>query len=492
MLLQQQRWHRVSVFKKRAISFKSALFFTMLYALFYLSSSSTALCQSMTGSKSNSAQAISTVSLNESPQLDISVPPLTGEGIENRKISLDKVLQMAETANPTLVAAKSGLKVSAAGIGIAKQRPNPILSGLYGFGTTTSVQGQDQQVYATLTIEAPGKRRSRILLARDNLFQDEAEYLAQRLDILGQIRQAYAEVAIAEANLNVINEQARLLDQLVEIANKRFKAGAAAEAEVYQAKLSRQQLETKRIDINSDIVLARHKMSLLMGNQLPFDFVISEDLFQIPKTDQLLQSSTGNSLLPDQQLVQIALKERPDLKAAQLQCKVAKSQIRLAKRNRIPDLTVSGGTQFLPLPAAYSPNFRKTFFIGGFFIFNVEVPVLNRKKAPVILAQEQLKQNELQVKDLEMKVKDSVQDAYITLVYGLQKLQKYQVDLIPASEEVLKLSKISYTYGKTGLANVILAQQADAQIRQGYLDSVADYQKAWVALEQALGKAVEN
>ena len=53
---------------------------------------------------------------------------------------------------------------------------------------------------------------------------------------------------------------------------------------------------------------------------------------------------------------------------------------------------------------------------------------------------------------------------------------------------MVNLAQKSYQYGKTGLANVIVAQQSERETMQGYLDSFSKLVRAWGALQRAYGK----
>jgi outer membrane protein TolC len=57
--------------------------------------------------------------------------------------------------------------------------------------------------------------------------------------------------------------------------------------------------------------------------------------------------------------------------------------------------------------------------------------------------------------------------------------------------ESLLLSKRAYDAGLTGIVTVIQAQQADFQIQLQYIADVQAYQQAYIALERAVGTALQ-
>lgn len=408
----------------------------------------------------------------------------------NATLTLASVLQLVDEANPQLLAARSGLAMSEADIRIAGEIPNPQLIGYVGFGRTTTVLGNPQQIGISQTIETAGKRKKRVLLAQAQRSLTAEQIQALWWDIRSQTRQAYTELAVAEANAKLLEAQADLLQQMVDIAQKRFDAGAAPKAEVLQAQLLRDQLDTQKTATAGRIRQARTQLNGLLGNRLPPDFSIHNNLLeiQILRTDLLPDASEGLPALD--KLVALGYMRRPDLKTAQLQEKVARSQITLELAKRIPDLNISSGGQFISLSGKYSPTGKTGFFGGAYSVVTVDLPLFHQQQAEIARAEAQMSQAQLQMSEVQNRIRTEIQTAYELLQSNLENIQRYRQKLMPASADALKLAQTSYRYGKTNLASVILAQQADQAIRQGYLDTIANYQRTWGDLEKAIGEPI--
>jgi cobalt-zinc-cadmium efflux system outer membrane protein len=264
-------------------------------------------------------------------------------------------------------------------------------------------------------------------------------------------------------------------------------------SEVLQAKLALNQLDTQKIQAESQLKQARLQFNSLLGNTLVDD---KSNGYELSDQGYFKLSAQKTALVPFPEtlppnlddLYQKAQNIRPDLRAALQQIQVNKAQLRLAKAQRIPDLQLSAGYLYINAPNPTSPTNSKKLFDGTVLEAGFVVPVFQNQGAEIGKAKTTLLQSKLQLTALHKQIYDDVHTAYTELKAARQNIELYQKKLIPDSADVLHLSQESYEYGKTGLANVILAQQSDQQILQSYLQAVVDYQQAWGDLEKAVGE----
>ncbi len=404
---------------------------------------------------------------------------------EQFDLSLSEAFQRAEEANPQLRAARRGLDVSVAEITIAGATPNPVFGVTYGLFDAYALFSNLQQVAATQVIELGGKRDARLTLAQSQLQLTGLELNGLRRAIRVQVRRSYAELVTAAAFADNLEQQINLLDRLVQVVRKRFQAGAVAEADLLQAQLSRTQTETLRIEAQNRIKRARVQLNTLLGNA-PSRNTITRDqgIFNLSVTKTEL-IPRPDSPLPDlPELLSRASQERFDLRATTQQAEIARNELRLSESLRIPDIQLLGGFTF-----SAGSNGDPIVF-GLLTGFNVTIPIFYNQDGEIARAKATLAQSTLQTTALQTQINADVQTAYQDLSAAQETIRRYQSRLLPESAEVLRLARRSYEVGKTGLSNVILAQQADQQIRSSYLDAIVTYQNAWADLEQAVGAAI--
>jgi outer membrane protein, heavy metal efflux system len=397
-------------------------------------------------------------------------------------LSLTEAFSQADAQNPQLLAARRNLVLSQADITIAGAIPNPQIAAQYGFGSIFTEQGSSQQVGVSQTLELGGKLPARLGLANSNYRLTELQLSSLRWDVRSQVRRAYAELAAAEAQSRSVDLQISLVQRLVDIARKRFEAGAAPEAELLQAQLSRNQIDIQRTQALGRIQQARTQLTALLGSSFQQEIAVKDKgLFDlsIEKTELVPKPDVAIPTL-DALLTQ-AYNQRLDLQATQQQQEVARQQLNLAQALRTPDLQVSAGYQF----TTYTNGIPRAdgIFVGA----GITLPIFYNQNGEVARAQATIEQSTLQSNALRSQISANVRSSYQALAVARENIRKYQTQLIPNSRDVLNLAQESYQVGKTGLTSAILAQQADQQIRSGYLDAVVAYQSAWADLERAVG-----
>ncbi len=397
-------------------------------------------------------------------------------------LSLSEAFTKANAQNPQLKAAERNLDLGKGDITIAGAIPNPQIQTQYGFGPTYTEGGNPQQVILSQTVELGGKRDARINVANAQYKVTNLQLNAQRWDIHNQVRKAYAELAAAEANAQLVDTQVALVDQLVLIARKRVEAGVAPEAELLQAKLTRTQLDAQQAQAKGRIQNARIQLNGLFGEPPEENTVVSDKgLFNLSVTKTELAPSPKVALPPVAALVEQAYAQRLDLKANIQQQEVARNQLRLVDAQRIPDLQLGLGYVF----TTFTNDNPQTS--GVLTELGVTLPVFYNQNGEAAKARATLEQTGLQLDASRRQTATNIYTAYRTLSVARENIIKYQNRILFDAEEVLKLAQESYQVGKTNLSSVILAQQSVQQVRSGYLDAIVAYQGAWADLESAVG-----
>jgi cobalt-zinc-cadmium efflux system outer membrane protein len=397
-------------------------------------------------------------------------------------LSLSEAFEQADLRNPELIAARRNVELSRAEITIAGAIPNPQVAVQSGFGYVYSDQANPSQVGINQLIELGGKRNARLGLATSQVQLAQLQLDALRWSIRSQVRRAYAELAAAEAQARAVEQQVALVQRLVDIARRRFEAGASPQAELLQAQLSLSQTETLRIQALGQIQGARILLATLLGVTVPQEIdVRDKGLFDLSISKTELVPEPSAQLPPVDALLERAYAQRLDLLAANQQITVARERLNVAQSLRTPDLQLSAGYLFTTLSNGQPQG------SGAFFGVGVNAPVFYSFQGELARAQVSIDQSNLQVSALRTRIAAEVRTAYQSLLVSRENIRKYQTQLLPSSREVLSLAQESYQVGKTGLASAIIAQQADQQIRSGYLSAVVAYQSAWADLERAVG-----
>lgn len=397
-------------------------------------------------------------------------------------LRLEQAIEAAIQHNPKLKAAQAKLGISDAELITAGTRLNPAIVSDNGIAEKTYRLGVEQ------TIELGGKRKQRVALSKAQREVVLTEISTQLLDIRNDVRKAYVELYNAQERQKTYQNILTITQELVSIAQKREKAGDISKLDVLQTEIvnvsTNNDLQTGVIALQQ----ARNRLSALMIQTITTDTILtSPDLspsFPVKAAKQqqagiTLQAGVQQKEMDLERLIEEAFKNRPEIQQGLRSIEVAKAQQSLAVANRIPNLTLTIGPDFVAEPGQKELN--------AFIIGNMEIPLFNRQQGPMAEAKARQTQFDQELQVLKNTVRLEVSNAYSSYILNQERLQRYEDQLLPYSTDVVTKSKRAFEEGKTSILTPINAQQAFISTQLAYLQALLDYQNAISDLERAVG-----
>jgi cobalt-zinc-cadmium efflux system outer membrane protein len=436
----------------------------------------------------------------------IQPPPLTSsplsaaateESLPHRQFTLSACFDNADAHNKEILVAAANLPVAQANIIIARAIPNPAYNMTYGFGNSYRliVAGNNQQVGWTEEIQVAGRRTKKQSVAEANYLQQAFQVQAVRFDVHNRMRRVYAELAAATAYARLTDTLQEIAQKLLDISQKRYTAGKAPGAEVFQSRLLVEQYETQRNLAQGRLVQDCARLAQLLGETPQRREIIDVDdneLFSLSASAGMLVPDPHRGVPPLEQLLPAAWHQRNDLRAAIQQAWANRKALSLAKTQRIPDPFV--GFNFLystyqnSQPRFFNPAFGSVPFQPGYMLtVQHETPIFYQYQGQVNQARATMEQQVKLVNVQSSQIAADIVSSYEALQIAARNIFKFQRDLLPDAENVAHLARRGYEMGKTNLSTAVLAQQQYQQIRSQYFDAVVAYQNAWADLEKAMG-----
>lgn len=404
-------------------------------------------------------------------------------------LSLSRAFETGNVSNPELAASLKNLDMAKAQIKTARSIPNPQFALQYGFGNpyTQIIAGNTQQIGANQLVEMGGKRGARIKLAMANYDLAALQIAALRFDIRYRIRKAYAELAAADANIELVENQRALVESLHKIATSRVRAGASPEEEEIQAHLALDEFDTVRTSALSSLRQASVQLDYLLGYSAERDIDVEDNcLFKLSSGKTELVPQPEFNLPSIEQLLEKAYEQRLDLKASQQQTVANTRALSLARRQAIPDVLIGSGYVFSTYKASQNVPIQQ----GAYLNANVDIPIFYRHQGEIAQAKAQVDQAGLKLAAKRAEIQTDVHAAYAGVVAARSNIRRYQQVLIPKARSVAKMSQRSYEVGRTDLSNAIIGQRAFQQTLSGYFNAVVAFQNAWADLEKAIGTPI--
>ncbi|MBX9722352.1 MAG: TolC family protein [Candidatus Obscuribacterales bacterium] len=400
----------------------------------------------------------------------------------NAIISVSESFNETFMRNPRVLAYRTQLGITKSNYFRASEMPNPTFVVSNGMRAE-----QTYRVGVELEIEPPWKLAFRMLLAKNQVSQTDLEIRDNLWKLRGEIRQTYAELVMAQESLDTRIELANLASQLLLVAQKRFEVGDVPELDVLKSRLATAQADIDRNAEAQRLIKAKQQLDVMLARNYHQDI-------SAPRLPPYNKDRQRSDLLPDfnvaapslDYLVDLAFKNRLELKILNQQLSVNRANMKVALGNVIPNPQLGVGNSITGNP----PNGPK--IIHGYYIeTSWEMPVLNFQQGDISLYKATEKQLRAQVDAQKNLVTGDVTKAYNDVLTARGKIRMYEDTVLANSAEVARLSNRSYEVGQSDITASLTALQQNAQARLDYIGAVLDYQLAFNDLEQAVGIPLE-
>jgi cobalt-zinc-cadmium efflux system outer membrane protein len=367
--------------------------------------------------------------------------------------------------HPDIMAAAAGVKAAAARTRQAEARPDPIL----GFGTAAVPFNLNKEELRTSeidlgleqTFEFPGKRKLRVEIGRYGEDIASLELERTRLLLTARVRRSYLRVVLADRVLARIDEASGLLDRVIEAVQVQYAAGRAAYSDVLRARVDKARLRNRALEERRDRQAAAAELNLLLGRPASEPFVLLTGL----ETPPLARG--GDEIKAE------ALAERPSLKIATFRAEQAAAAERLTGLNRGPDLTAG---LFVP---------SKRLSAWGFSL-GLTLPLSSKRWAGERAeAAAGLESSRAAADGLRRRLAAAIETAHQSFLLADEQVRVFEVDLLTALEDELKVSLDLYRYGKLEAFALIDLYRAAAEARLEHLRAVYNRAVALVDLDIA-------
>ena len=378
-------------------------------------------------------------------------------------LSLNEAMARAIDANRTILAARTARAIDAAGIQAAGQRPNPEVS------FEVARETPHWAFTGTVPLEISGKRQRRIDVANATLAVTEAETARIVADVRADVRRAYYQAVGAARRVAIAQELEAIQRRARDAAQDRFQTGAAPRLEALQAGLALSQAQNEVAAAQGDLNAARADLNALLAYPLDAAPALADplDAGQLPTLTAATQQVTaGNAELQ-------VLEKRIDEERA---------RVALAKAMRRPDPSVT---------ASLTYDAPGEFLFGWRAGAGVALPIFTTGRPEIAVAEATLTRTIADRDARVAQITGAVSAALARATAARQTVDRYQIEILPASLQVEQMAEESYRSGQTGLPAYLQTLQAARDVRRAALQAGLDYQLALADLERAIGTALK-
>jgi cobalt-zinc-cadmium efflux system outer membrane protein len=372
-------------------------------------------------------------------------------------------------------AEKFNLDIAEANILSAGILPDPELS----FGWFDNNQRRLNMGYGftseiSWTLELGGKRKARIDLAKNEY--ELIKYLLQ--DYLRNLRAdatiIYLEALQNKLLLDVQINSYQTMNQLAKSDSIRYRLGAITEIDARQSKLEAGTMLNDVYQAEAEWKMKLANLFILIGQKIIDTLIVPVGNFDAFDRNFNLQ-----------ELIVAGQNNRADLLAALQNKNISQSLLTLAKANRVIDLGLVGGVNYLSYTRnkiAPTPSF--TTINAG---ISIPLKFSNNRPGELKTAYYSNLQADTEYKQIELQIQTEITEAYFNYLAQQKKVQQFKNGLLAEAKAVLDGKIYSYQRGETSLLEVLNAQRTYNEVQQSYYQTLTNYAAALVELERAAG-----
>jgi NodT family efflux transporter outer membrane factor (OMF) lipoprotein len=404
---------------------------------------------------------------------------------------LNRVVQEAITGSPTLESAEAKLAQAHEGVRVAASALYPQLglnAGDQQEKVSANTFGLPPNVFplppnfnllqvgptASYTPDLFGGTRRHVEQQRA-LADYQAEQIgAAYLALTGNTASEAVQAATARTQLKAVNDILEIDRQNVDLVRKERQQGAIPDSDVVVAESQLASDETLLPPVEQQLSVANHALAVLTGrapgNWLPPAFDL--DRLSLPHR---LPVTVPSELVH----------QRPDIRAAEAQLHADSAQIGIATAQLYPSITLSasvsptslnGSNLFNPSGLVWSvaAGLAEPVFDGGM------------REAERRAALDAFKASAADYKQTVLRAFEQVADILQAIAHD-EKLLASQNRALASASEAVRLQRINYASGGTGILNLLDAQRQYQQAQLGYIRAKAQRYQDTIQLLIAMG-----
>ena len=290
----------------------------------------------------------------------------------------------------------------------------------------------------------------------------QAEAAAQRHDaafrahqLARDLHRQLLKVALTERVVELGNADVAALDTIVAATEEKYRNGFATQVEVLQTQNERaRRLNLLRTDEN--LLRAEHaSLSRLVNRASDASW---------PK---LLLPQPIPGLPPAEEMVRHATETAPQLEVMRATARQAESAVRLARRQRLPDVSLGlEGRQY-----ADTGEFRE-----GTVMFGLSIPWGNRSRyrADIRREERRLDAAQLDVADMQLSLRDEITRLTIQIENARREETLYRTDIVPRTAQAFESARNNWLNNRGMLRDVLEARRMLVEAQTMEARAVAD------------------
>lgn len=389
-------------------------------------------------------------------------------------ITLDNAVNLALENNLDLKSKRKKAEELQQEIKIANALKNPRFESNFLIGRVT--RGNSSQFGLSVPVEV-AKRGIRKKIAQTNLDIVEKEIKASEHDIKIEIMKDYFNILYMKSVVLIFQEREKLFKNLKTIAEQKSKKYVNYDVDILQADMKYKRQLVYLNKAKADLLIAQFKLNDTMNikNSENMYDTIEESLFS---NDLSILNLT---LLPYQTIEDTAMKYSYSLAIAESNITKSEQEVTQAKRQRIPNLTIGGGTAYQTAHQTGGDSLP-----GAYVAIGADIPILYSYSPDIKKAKIVLERSNIDKDSFENHLKYALKQDYNEFKYAKANMEHYK-NILSESQKLMNTYAKRYEKGQTSLQNFIQVETMHQETLKDYIGAAQAYYDSYLNLMHNVG-----
>lgn len=380
---------------------------------------------------------------------------------------LEALIKDAQAHRPELLQAEAESRAERERIPQASALPDPMLSvGIQNDSFSAIQIGEMETSYlyvmGSQTFPFPGKRGLREEVAATDAELANAQLSRVQLATEADVRRAWTELLLVRERRALLEELRVLFTQASATAKARYEAGEGAQSDLLRAQLELTRIEQRVLLLSADETVRLHALNRFAGRPLASPIATGVALRELPLP----------SVMEEERAVRDALERSPELQGASLFSKRSDGALALARKDALPDLTVTAGV----MPRGGLPP----MWTAG---LSVPLPVFAGSKQSRAV-EEQTARKDAAARSAEAvraNVELRARERASKLRALTRTLQLFRETLLVQSRATAESTLSQYAVGRVTFASVVEALAGYVSDEEAFVTAMAEAQQLLIA-----------
>jgi cobalt-zinc-cadmium efflux system outer membrane protein len=393
-------------------------------------------------------------------------------------LTWDQVKAKFEAVNPVLRADQINVEEMKAEEITAFLRPNPQLAGATDgtqlarhAGVWQPLSGTQYQGSFSYLHERERKRELRLQSAKEGTQITASQHEDLERNLLFTLRSMFVQTLEAKAVLDLARADLDYYDKIIDISRTRFKVGDIAQIDLDRIELLRVQYEAEIETATVNLRTAKFELLELLNERTPVD-----------KFDVTGTFDWSDALRPLEDYHQIALDNRPDLRAAIETIQQSDTNHKLAVSNGSTDPTYSAWATYNP--SFNNPNDKETLGLS----VSIPLRIFDRNQGEKKRTLLDIDRSRSAKDAAQAQVFDDVDSTYEQLRSNMALLRPYKEKYRDQATRVRDTVTFSYEHGAASLMDFLNAQSDYRVVQLAYVQLIGSYLTFVGQMNMALGR----